>query len=190
MGKNSMSADDTNADTSDLIGAATGGNEVLGAEQMEGMEAVKDSEGNEIAFGPATSTVVAWCAERVSVDDDSAAAAMEAMIARVLNSTTPDEILGEDLTVKVDDILGQVVLVTGVRIGMTEFQDGFPFYALIDCEYGNPRVSHVVTVGAFKVLAQLFALDRVAEYPYTVKFKRAEKPTRAGYYPISLVRAV
>lgn len=141
-------------------------------------------------FGPATMTVIQWCQEQVEVDDEDSAAAMEAMVRRVLASDTPDQVLAEELVVSVDQILGKPIVITAVRIGRTEYADGFPYYALLDCTWGSPPEPHTVSVGAFKVMAQLFAISAMGEWPQTVMFKQSDKPTRAGHRPISLVRAV
>jgi hypothetical protein len=141
------------------------------------------------AMGPATMQVIQWCVDQVSVDDDDSALAMEDMIRRVLASETPDQVFAEDLPISAQDILGKPIVITGVRIGQTDFADGFPFYALVDVEIGSPPQKRVVTVGAFKVMAQLFALARLGEWPQTAMFKQSDKPTRKGNRPLSLVRA-
>jgi hypothetical protein len=147
-----------------------------------------ESTGEMIPFGPASTTVIQWCADNVSEDDESQAAAMEAIMARVLSSTTPDQVLSEELSVPVDRVLNRPIQIQGVRIGQTDFADGLPYYAILDCVYGNPPEPHVVTVGAFKVMAQLYALARLNQWPQVVMFKKAEKPTKSGFYPISMVR--
>jgi hypothetical protein len=146
------------------------------------------STGEMIPLGQASQTVIQWCADNVSVGDADTAAAMEDMIRQVLASATPDQVLAEQMSVPVENILGKTIEITGIRIGETDFVDGFPYYALVDCKYGNPVQNHVVTVGAFKVMAQLYALSRLNAWPQTVVFKKAEKATKAGFYPISLTR--
>lgn len=175
-------------DPSEFVGDATGGQDVLGTDQLNGQTAFVDESGVEIAYGPATNTVMMWCAENRSFGDGDTAAAMEAMVARVLAGESADEILSEEMTVKVDSILDKTILIHGIRIGETEFTEGFPFYALVDVTLGGEDRHQQVTVGAFKVMAQLYALDKLAEFPVVAMFKKADKPTRGGYYPISLTR--
>lgn len=156
------------------------------AEVVEG-ELIQ-STGEMIPLGPAAQTVIQWCADNVSEDDESNAAVMEDIMRRVLESETPDQVLAESLPVKVETILNKPIQLRGVRIGETDFQDGFPYYAILDCVYGNPPSPHVVTVGAFKVMAQLYVLAKMNQWPQVVMFKRSDKATKSGYWPISMVR--
>jgi hypothetical protein len=49
---------------------------------------------------------------------------------------------------------------------------------------------HVISVGAFKVMAQLKRMDELAEWPQVVTFKKKDKATKSGYFPIAMVRAI
>lgn len=153
------------------------------------VEVLEDNDQRIAAMGPAMMTVVEWCASQVSVDDDDSFAAMEAMVRRVLASDTPDQVLSEERVVPVQEILGKTIQINGLRIGATDFAEGFPYYALLDCQWGQPMEAHVVTVGAFKVMAQIYALSMMGEWPQVVMFKESDKPTKAGNRPISLVRS-
>lgn len=146
------------------------------------------STGEVIPMGPASMALIEWCASMVTEDDNSTAAAMEAMIAAVMNSDTPDEVLAERMTVPVEKVLGIPVQINGVRMAHTDMADGFPFYALLDVQYGQGMRPHVISIGAFKVMAQLYGLSKLAEWPQVVVFKKSDRPTKAGFYPISMVR--
>lgn len=148
------------------------------------------STGEMIPLGPASTKVIQYCADHVSVGDADTAAAMEDMIRQVMASATPDEVLADQMTVPAQDILGKTIQVSGVRFGETEFAEGFPYYVLFDCSYGTPMRSHVVTCGAFKVVAQAVAMDMIGDWPQVLMFSQADKPTRSGYRPISLRRPV
>ena len=152
---------------------------------------VVETGGRSLAeTSPAMMSVVAWCQSHVEHTDGDEAAAMEDIVRRVLAAENPAEVFEENLTVPVEDILGTPIAIHGFRIGETEFTDGFPYYALVDfTAKGDPKV-RVATVGAFKVMAQLMALDRMGEWPQVCMFKQSDKQTKAGYRPISLVRAV
>lgn len=143
-----------------------------------------------IAATPAMQTVIEFCAEMCTVDDDSTAAAMEQMMARVLASTSAEDVFAEELTVPAENVLDIPMVLHGFRVGMTEYAEGFPYYALLDVEYGQPKARHVVTIGAFKVMGQLVALYKIGEWPQVVKIQPSKKATRAGYRPLSLTRAV
>lgn len=147
-----------------------------------------EKTGEMIPLGAAAQTVIQWCADHVEENDESQAAAMNAIMERVLSSTTPDQVLAEELSVPVDRVLNRPIQIERVRIGETDFADGFPYYAIMDVIYGNPPERHVVTVGAFKVMAQLVKLAQLDAFPQVVMFRKAEKPTKAGFYPISMVR--
>lgn len=141
-------------------------------------------------MGPNTMTLIEWLAARSDYNDQDEAAAMEDMIGRAMNSATPDQVFAESMAVKVDSIINRPIQIMGFRIAETEFAEGFPYYALIDAAYGNPVEKHVITCGGFKILAQLYALDKLGEWPQVCMFTKPAKATKNGYYPLSLVRAV
>ena len=149
---------------------------------------VIDRTGEVIPLGAAGAAVIQWCADTATVSDEDSAAAMDDIIRRVLASPTPDQVLAESLSVPVEDILNRPVQLTGVRIGHTEYEDGWPFYALMDCVYGSPPQMHVVTCGAFKVMAQLYAFVQMGALPQVVMFKESDRVTRKGFKPIQMVR--
>lgn len=186
MARSTSKGDEPEIDAADLVGPATGGNPVLGEGQEEGLTEFTDEEGTVVQWGPATSKVVQWCMERATIGDGDAAASMEAMVARVLEGTSVEAILSEEMTVDAKTILNIPILVTGFRIGETAFADGFPYYALLDCQYGNPREKHVVSVGAFKIMAQICMLDVLKEWPYVIQFSQAKKATKAGFFPLAM----
>ena len=139
-------------------------------------------------FGPALMDLVQWCADKVSVNDQDEWAAMEAMVAEVMASDTPDAVFREGLTIKAEDIVGTPITITGFRVAETDFSEGFPFYVLLDVMIGQPPTKRVVSVGAFKVLAQIRRLDDLGEWPQVCTFTQPKKPTRNGHFPLSLKR--
>lgn len=143
-----------------------------------------------VAATPAIQTVVEFCEALCTVDDESTAAAMEQMMARVLSAANVEDVFKEELTVPAEDVLEVTMVLHGFRVGKTEYAEGFPYYALLDVEYGTPKEKHVVTVGAFKVMGQLAALYRFGEWPQVVKISQSKKATRAGYRPLSLARVI
>lgn len=190
MAKSQAQSQSTAAEDQPEWSRVTTGTEGTSDADIVNGELVQGTGGSMMGRSPAMMTVVQWCAERVSHTDQDESAAMEDIVRRVLASDTPDKVFEENLTVDVSSILGKPVTILGFRVAETEFTEGFPFYALVDCRYGNPQEDHVVTVGAFKVMAQLMALDRLGAWPQVCMFKEADRATRNGYKPVSLVRAV
>lgn len=141
-----------------------------------------------IASQPAIHSIVEWCKLNASVDDESSAAAMEAMARRVLESDNIEEVLSDEMTVPVDKIVNRPVTLLGFRIGETDYEEGFPFYALMDVVVAAGEKPRVVTCGAWKVMAQLMKMSQIGEWPQVVEFRQSRKPTRAGFYPISMTR--
>lgn len=139
---------------------------------------------------PATMAVISWCAEMVTEDDTSSASAIEAMIRRALEADSIEAVLREDMTVDARSILDKPVLVTGIRIGESEFAEGMPYYVIFDCQYGTPAESHVVTCGGFMVVTQAMKLDLENAWPQVVVFKESAKPTKAGFRPLHLAAPV
>lgn len=139
---------------------------------------------------PAMYAVIQWCAEKATMSDESSSASMEAMVRRALEADSIEAVLREEMTVDAKSILDIPVLVTGIRIGESDFNEGMPYYVLFDCQYGTPSESHVVTCGGFMVVTQAMKLDIEDAWPQVIAFKQSAKETKKGFRPLHLARAV
>lgn len=107
------------------------------------------------------------------------------MVRRILSGDTADDVLEGQEAIHAKDVLGDNLVVTGVRWNESDQESGPNFYALIDCvdEKGE---GYAVTCGAISVMAQLFRLNELGAFPVCVVIEEAAKPTRSGYRPMSL----
>lgn len=164
------------AQTAEALGITRG---EYGADDAQVSTEVTPAVSGEIAVGgPAMRNLIEWLAERAAGDDEDTFGAMERIIAETLTAENPDEVLSARLPVHARDVVGIPMSITGFRLNEGDFEEGSPFYAVMDATYGTPPEPHVVTCGAWRVLAALKRLDELGEWPQTVVFR--EKRTKSG----------
>jgi hypothetical protein len=112
-----------------------------------------------------------------------------AIVERILRSQTLDEILASFEATSIDSVLGEPFEARRVRWERSEYEDGNPFYALIDAVMLGTGEQVTLTTGATNVLTQLFAMARKGYLPAKVVCVQSSKPTKSGFYPKHLERA-
>lgn len=143
-------------------------------------------EGQVVPGGPATQSLVQWLAEKATEGDMDTFAAMEAAIARMMQSESPDQVLAEDMPLHGKDFLDTPFTCSGFSLREGEFEEGSPFYAMLEVTVGNTGERRVISVGGWKVLAQLMMLDIMEAFPVVLIIRG--RPTRKGYTVLSLQR--
>jgi hypothetical protein len=135
--------------------------------------------------GPAMQALVSWLAAKAEGTDDDTYADAEAMIRRVLSSDNPDEVLREETILHGKEFLDQPFLCHGFRVREGEFEDGAPFYALLDVTIAAGTERRVVSCGGWRVLAALSVLDNLGEWPQEMMIKGNR--TKKGFTALNLV---
>jgi len=148
--------------------------------------AVPENPADEVAkYMPAMANLLTWLGEHSSGTEEDEFAAMERMIAEVMRSETPDQILAEKLLVSGKNLVGKTLMVFGFEIAESEIEgDGAPFYARLDCQIRPDDTRRVVSVGGWMILGQLKRLDEVGEWPQAVCI--VAKPTKKGFTALNL----
>ena len=159
---------------------ATGGDQV----------ATREVHSGEVArVPPVIQTLIDWCASYADEDDDSTAEGLARIIREVLEAEDMAGVLSAKLPKHARDVLGVPMQLNGFKLVESDFEgeDGFPWYAVMEVQYGNPPEPHVVTCGGVKILAQLKRLSDLGEIPCGIKIEEKAKPTKNGFRPLSLV---
>jgi|SRR5271156_5615984 len=120
-----------------------------------------------------------------SVTTEDPAAVSAAIVANILQAPTAEAVLQQASTTQAEDVIGQRLLVRGVRWQHSDIADGPGFYALIDAVDDQGEV-HVITCGSRNVMAQLFRLGELNALPCHVAIMQQEKATAAGFFPMFL----
>ena len=110
--------------------------------------------------------------------------AQRAIIDRVLQAETVDDILAESTTNSAEDVIGIPHTITSVDYNRSRFTDGAPAYAYVTGKSDDGELSY--TIGANTAIAQLIKLD--AHLPVKVILKQKDTPTASGYYPMYYVK--
>jgi hypothetical protein len=112
-----------------------------------------------------------------------------AIIGRILNATSVDDVLGGAGATHARDFLGVPFVLTGVRFNQSDFGEGGPsFYALLEGANGDGEPV-TVTCGARNVIAQAWKLRDMGALPVKLVLQESDRPTRAGYKVMWLEKA-
>lgn len=111
------------------------------------------------------------------------------IIARILNATTVDDVLGGTQATHARDFLDQPFTMTGVRFNRSDFDGTGPkFYALLEGADSNGEAV-TVTCGARNVIAQAWKLADMGALPIGLVLRESDRPTRAGFKVMWLDKA-
>ena len=109
------------------------------------------------------------------------------IVMEILTAETVDEILSSN-AVGLQSVIGQPFTIDKAYLRESDFEDGLAAYLVmhVTMDNGEPLI---VTTGAQSVVAQVVRMNQLGVLPYRVNSRKPDKPTEAGYYPISLCKA-
>lgn len=158
------------------------------AQPEPGTAIAEPVEGEIATYGPAVQSLVEWMAETAKEGDDDTFATMERVIARMFTADSPDQVLREDLPIHGREFLDKPFTLLSFVLREGEFEEGVPFYAMLEAMLGNSGERRAISVGGWKVLAQLMVLDRMDALPQVVVIRGRE--TRKHRTILSLERPI
>lgn len=109
-----------------------------------------------------------------------------AIVERILNAKTAEEVLTPNQVVHARDLIGVPLNVSGIRWLESDFETGPGMYAIMDCVRVDTDSHLVVSCGGQNVLAQLWKLNDLGAFPARVVIQQAPRPTKAGFLPLWL----
>jgi hypothetical protein len=128
-----------------------------------------------------------WCVAYEAEHAADNAAVMAAEVARILAGEDAETVLGESAPLNGKDHTEKPFLLHGFTLNPTDFSEGWPFYASMQCTVPGTGDSFTLNCGGPKVVAALRRLHEIGEYPYPVKVRGKE--TRQGFTVLQLVVA-
>lgn len=127
-----------------------------------------------------------WLVEKAETNDEDQYALMASIVAEIRSADSPEEVLRERSALHVRDILNTPLIIHGFEIRQGDYEESdLNFYAAITCGRQGTDTTRVVTCGAMKVLAKLWRLDDMGQWPHVVWF--TGKQTSKGYTAIDMV---
>lgn len=114
-------------------------------------------------------------------------ATAESIALDILNANSVDDILGSTV-IALSDIIGTPFTIHSASLNESDFADGLGAYVAMQVTFDDGTKS-VVTSGATSVVAQVVSMHQKGYLPYRVSSRKPNKPTAAGYYPVSLCPA-
>lgn len=135
---------------------------------------------------PATQALDRWLAEHQQAGTEADMAQGD-IIAQVLNAATLEEILLPPEAIHAEAVKGIPLSIHAVKYQRSDFQEGSPFYAVLDATRHDTNERVPITVGAQTIIAQLMRLSQLSLLPARVVIINATKrPTKNGYWPLRL----
>jgi len=129
---------------------------------------------------------VNWLVAAADTDDSDQYALMASIVAEIRQATNPEEVLRERSALHVRDILNTPLVVHGFEIRAGDYEDSeLNFYAAITVGRQGREDTRIVTCGATKVLAKLWVLQDMNDWPQIVWF--TGKQTSKGFTSIDMV---
>jgi hypothetical protein len=111
------------------------------------------------------------------------------IIARILNASSVDDVLGGAGAVHARDYLDTPFVLTGVRFNRSAFDGAGPqFYAVLEGADAD-GVPVAITCGAKNVIAQAWKLADMEALPIDLVIKQSSKATASGFHVMWLERA-
>lgn len=129
---------------------------------------------------------VDWLVAAADSTDADQYALMASIVAEIRQAENPAEVLRERSALHVRDILNVPLIVHGFEIREGDYEESdLNFYAAITCGREGREDTRIITCGATKVLAKLWRLKDMNEWPQVVWF--TGKKTSAGFTAFDMV---
>ena len=166
--------------------------EIIGDSGATGREvaqrSIPDIEPRELMARnhPAMVQLNTWLEGNLTADSEADLAVAD-IIAQVLSADSVDEVLGDTEVIGLQSMMDEPLTVYGLKFQRSDYEQGAPYYAVIDVYRGRSQWRGPVTTGAQTILAQLVRLQQLDAWPVTlVCTKATKKPTKGGYWPLKL----
>jgi len=104
---------------------------------------------------------------------------------RILGASSVTDVLAPQLTTPAEDVVNLPLTLTAVKWLESTLNQGPKVYAVVNAVNRDGQAL-TITTGASTVLAQLYRLVELDGFPCSARFVKAEKATKAGYYPMWL----
>lgn len=136
-------------------------------------------------FGMNTTRLIGYIAEK-SVDEADLNVVITEMLAeRLLNATSPEDILTPFDPKGAKEFYGKPLYIMGCTFIESDYE-GFPWYVSLQAQDPKTSETFALTVGGEKVVMQAAGFDRAKLWPAYITICEAEKETKGGFRPLEM----
>lgn len=139
-------------------------------------------------YGPSMQQIILWIAEHAVDTQELNAVIMEIMAKRILNATSPDDIIDPLGTLKGADLVDKPMWVEKVMYLESDKVDGFPYFVTLDVRQNDTGELLPVTIGGEKLVPQIAGLHMHDAFPMVIRVQAVS--TRSGNTTYELVPPV
>jgi len=132
-----------------------------------------------VLYGSVDDAVRAMIASEVSAED---------IAMRYLSAENVDDLLGESSVIGLADMLDTPFTIESARIFESSYEAGLSGFVVMEGSLDDGS-KVAISSGATSVVAQVVTMHARGWLPIRVMGKQSTRPTKAGYYVISLVKA-
>lgn len=108
------------------------------------------------------------------------------IIANILTATTWEELNRENELDNLQDFVGKRVKVIKLERRISDIEGGMPWYLMVDAIDADTGELVKINTSAGSPMAKLAMLHHFGNLPALVKVTKAEKATKAGFFPLDV----
>lgn len=117
---------------------------------------------------------------------DAGGEGMDAILRSLATATDVADLDAPWRSGNLEAFLNMPLVVTGIRKLPSDYDGGLPYFLVVDAGVRATGELVTITTGAVSVVAQLVKAHQLDAFPLTVIARRADRPSRSGFYPLHL----
>ena len=117
---------------------------------------------------------------------DAGGEGMDAILQALATATDIRDLDAPWRSGNLESFLNTPIVVTGIRKLPSDYDGGLPYFLVVDAGVRASGELVTITTGAVSVVAQLVKAHGLDAFPLTVVPRRADRPSRSGFYPLHL----
>lgn len=127
---------------------------------------------------------------KAPLPESDRAGSIDPILARVLSAATLDEGISAMKTTAMEDLNNVTLLVDNPRWFPSEFEGGARAFCVVEAVEEMTGLVHSLVIGSQQPQVVIWRAFVEGLLPLQCRITRSAKPTRAGFFPYNIVRAV
>lgn len=140
-------------------------------------------DGPPMAIAPA---VVEIYSSWLAAVPDAGGDGMDGILAALAMATDPADLDAPWRSAGLELVVNVPLRITGIRKLPSDYPGGLPYFLVIDGAVTETGETISITTGSVSVVAQLVKAHALGAFPLNVIPRKAERASKAGYYPMHL----
>lgn len=147
------------------------------------MSTKQELQAAEAAAVEVPAVVLAFREWAADIEAGASDTAVLSILTQLAEATTAGDLSAPWETAGTEAILGQAIVITGLKRQPSDFAEGLGFYLVVTGYVVDGGAPVTFTTGSTSVVGQLVRAHHLDMLPIKCRLLRAERPTADGYYP-------